>query len=208
MYRTFEGNAISHVGIVVIGMDGKEYIMHALGKHAGLTRSISPNKKEGVVFDPLKQYLKESTESKSDKNKIYTRIKLRNFNEEETKLFYEWVGRMAGRPYDNAGADRLLLKPFIPLPQYKEKPSIIEPKSTFCSGFVGTFCVSGYLLSPPVNRPDLQKMTRIEFSPWVNQNTITPPDFWDDKGIINLSETYKKPIPIVFPKEALKTNKK
>lgn len=201
IYRTFEGNPISHVGIVVIGRDGKAYIMHALGKHAGLTRSISPNKKEGVVFDPLIPYLKESMESTTDKNKVYVRVNLQPYETEEEKRFYGWVNRMAGRPYDNAGADRLLSKPIFPLPPYKEKPAVIEPKSTFCSGLVGSFCISGYLISPPTNRLDLQKMTPAEYSPWVNQNALTPADFWDDTGIMNLSKTYEKPVRIIFPKK-------
>jgi|GEM_PF-2532448 len=201
MYRTFEGNPISHVGIVIISpSNGVPYIMHALGKHATLTRSVSPNKKEGVVFDELIPYLKESMESTTDKNKIYVRRKLESFTKEDEKRFYEWVTRMAGRPYDSVAADRLLLKPIIPLPFYKEKPAIIEPKSTFCSGLVGAFCISGHLISPPMNRPDLKKMTRAEYSAWVNQQAITPADFWGDQRL-NLSQTFERPAQIIIPKK-------
>lgn len=210
MYGTFKGNTISHIGLVVIFNEDKvfkftngtlfkayagvPYIMHALGKHAGLTRSIHPDKKEGVVLDKLFPYFKESIESPDDPNNIYLRVKRTTSDDEEYARFIQYVERMMGRPYNDALADRLLTTPIAPLPPYKKRPEVIEPKSTFCSGLVTSFCVSGHLFSPPINRPDLKNMTRAEFSPWVNQNAFAPADFWDDEGIINLSDTYYKPV--------------
>ena len=223
LYRTFEGNPISHVGLVIegnkeegIGEDGEKYIMHAVGKHAFLTRSINPSKKEGIVIDPLVPYIEEALKSKTDQNRVYIRVKRKEIAYgKERDNFYGWARRMLGRPYDSAAADRLFLKPVTPLfpqpinplPFYKEKPEIIEPKSASCSGFLTSFCISGHLISPPINRPNLQKMTRAEYGAWVNYQATTPPDFLKDTRL-NLGPTYNRAIQIVIPKETPPKNKK
>ncbi len=202
------GDDTSHSALVVRDKNGDIQLMHAVGKHHSVNPiAIAKGKKHGVVFEPLIEYLKESTKT----DRIFVRVMRVPFDEETEKRMTSWVYRQLGRPYSDIQADMLLMPPPIGPTLYKARPAITEPQSQTCSGFVGTFCISAGFI-PPI----------------YNSAAMFPLDFFTDRRLerdrargridlrldritasgFDLSKIYEQPIEIVFPKEPSKPKKK
>ena len=195
------GDDTSHAAVVVRDKNGDLQLMHAVGKHHSVDPvAIAKNKKQGVVFEPLLDYLKASTKT----DRIFVRRMLVPFDEKTEKRMTEWVYRQLGKPYSDIKADTLLAIPPIGPTLHKARPAVTEPASQTCSGFVGTFCISAGFIPPTYNPDavmpiDLFTDRRLEADRARGRIDLRP-DRLIDPGI-DLKQFYEKPVEIVFPKE-------
>lgn len=145
--ETATGGDITHIGLVVMGEDGKTLqIMHALGNDDGISWKFNPGNEFGVVIEPLYQALIKERDVYGQQ--LFLRPRKDPLLPAMSTALTEFAYRQKGKPYSSPKVvGPLIVNPF------KNRPLITEPESYMCSELACTALVAIGALPATVNPP-------------------------------------------------------